>query len=62
MPQPDTIMATARALGVPALALLALGRAEGKHLRKRLDAIVTNRCSRDQRDLKCRMAAVIAES
>lgn len=55
-------MATARALGVPALALLALGRAEGKHLRKRLDAIVTNRCSRDQRDLKCRMAAVIAES
>ena len=61
VPSLDTIMAMAKALAVPAPVLLALERAEeGKDLRKRLEAIVS-RCSRDQLDLICRVAAVIAE-
>lgn len=61
VPSLDTIVAMARALGVPPSALLSLEREEDpRDLRKRIDSLL-NKCSAQQLELLHRIAKVVVE-
>jgi len=61
VPSLDTIVAMAKALGVPAHILLKLDREDdAKNLRKRIDAML-DRCSREQLELASRIMHAVIE-